>query len=108
MPALAAPRLPVQGTELVETEHPTARRRVRVQVEDAVLRGLELGVGRGLPRLVMGEADPVFVQDPPQLAAADVRDDPVPQPVGAQLGQAPAGERSSSASSLPCSSHSSE
>ena len=76
MPAVPEPRLEVQGSELVEAEHPRTRRRVRVQVEDAVLLGLEVGVGRGLPGLVVGEADALLAEDPPQLAAADRRDHP--------------------------------
>src|ERR1019366_8953206 len=93
MPAVPEPRLEVQGAELVEAEYARPPRRVRVQVEDPVLLGLEVGIGRRLPRLVVGEADALLAEDAPQLAAADGRHYPPGDEVRAQLGQAPGGER---------------
>jgi hypothetical protein len=57
MPAVPEARLEVQGTELIETQQPGTCRWVGVEVQDPVLLGLELGIGRRLPGLVVGEAD---------------------------------------------------
>jgi len=45
---------------------PGAERWMGVQIQDPVLLRLELGVGRGLPGLVVGEADASLVEDPPE------------------------------------------
>jgi len=93
VPALAESRLQVERAELVEAEDPAALGRVRVQVEDPVLLGLELGIGRGLPGLVVLEPDAGLVEDPPQLAAADRGHDSCPDDMRPELGQAPRRER---------------
>src|SRR5450756_1300400 len=93
MPAAAESGLQVQGAELIEAEHPGTDRWMGVQVEDPVLLRLELGVGGGLPGLVVGEADAGLVEDPPELAATDRGHDPGPDQVGPELGQTPARER---------------
>jgi hypothetical protein len=92
VPATAEPRLEVQRTELVEADDAAARRRVRVQVEDPVLLGLELGIRRGLPGLVVLEPDAGLVEDPPELAAADRGHDLRAHDVRPELGQAPGRE----------------
>ena len=66
---------------------------MRVQVEDAVLLGLGLGVGRGLPGLVVPEPDALLVENAPELTATDGRHDPLRDEVPAELGQAPVRER---------------
>ena len=92
MPAPAQAWLEVQGAELVEAEHAAALGRMGVEVEHPVLLGLEVGVGRGLPGLVVHEADAMVTEDAPQLAGADGRHDLRGEEVGAQLRQAPGTE----------------
>jgi hypothetical protein len=93
MPAAAEAGLEVQRAELVEAEHPGPERWMGEQIQDPVLLRLELGVGGGLPGLVVGEANAGLVEDPPELAAADGRHDPGPDQVGPELGPTPPRER---------------
>jgi hypothetical protein len=93
VPAPPQPRLQIEGAELIETEHPGSLGRARVRVEDPVLLGLELGVGRALPGLVVLEPNAGLVEHPPELAAADRRHDPGPHDVVPELGEAPGRER---------------
>jgi hypothetical protein len=54
--------LEIQGSELVQTDHPPISGRIVVQLKDPGLLGLELGIWRGLERLGALEGDPVATQ----------------------------------------------
>ena len=87
-------RLQVQRPELIEADDQRlAARGRRIEGQDAVALGGELGIVRALPGPHRLKADTLGRQQLSQALVGDVRDHPLGHQVVSQLGQAPGGER---------------
>jgi len=94
-PGLAAGLgLEVQGSELVEADdHCLARVGQLIQLQDAVLLGLEVGVVGALPRPHRLKGDAFLAKELTQALVGDVCDHPLGDQVVGRLGQAPGRKR---------------